>query len=134
MKELADLIEEFSDEIFDETFGRADFEKKAVPEKVKEALREALTELNKYKEDFPESLKSACDLLLKFTATYGYGYPATTGGGKKPIKKEEEVAYWPSFDMGNGKEEIEKIKKRRSDKGDKFPSVTEQLFGTDDEE
>ena len=28
LKKIADLIEEFSDEVFDETFARADFEKK----------------------------------------------------------------------------------------------------------
>ena len=134
MRELADLIEEFSDEVFDETFGRADFEKKDVPQDVKDKLKGALEDLNKYKDDFPENLTAAIKLLLKFVAvSYGYGQP-----GKSPGKKvKKQVRFWPSFDFdGEGKEEIERIKKRRSGGGDKFPSITQQLFGDpeDDED
>ena len=128
MRELADLIEEFSDEVFDEDFGRIDFEKKDIPEKVKEAFRENLKILLKYKSDFPEDLEDSISNLLKFVAvSYGYGQP-----GKSPGKKvKKQVRFWPSFDFdGEGKEEIERIKKRRSGGGDKFPSITAQLFGT----
>jgi len=129
LEKIADLIEEFSGEIFDETFGREDFEKKDIPQKVKDKLKEALENINRYREDLPSDLKSGIDLLLKFVAvTYGLP-PGKETPGEKKVKKQ--VRFWPSFDFdGKGKEEIERIKKRRSGGGDKFPSITAQIFGT----
>lgn len=130
LKEIADLIEEFSDEVFDETFGREDFEKKDISQKVKNELKKALEALNKYRDDLPSDLKSGIDLLLKFIAV-SYGLPGGESPGKKKVKKQ--ISYWPSFDFdGEGKEAVEKINKAR--KGDPFPSVTKQLLGTEEEE
>lgn len=130
MKKLADLIEEFSDEVFDETFGRGDFEKKDVPQEVKDEVKKALEALNKYKDDFPDDLTAAIKLLLKFVAVSYGSSPGGGSPGKKKVKKQQ-VSFWPSFDFdGKGKEEIEQIKKRRSGEGGKFPSVTAQIFGT----
>lgn len=132
LKEIADLIEEFSDEVFDETFGRGDFEKKDIPQKVTDKLKEALETLNKYKDDFPDDLKSGVDLLLKFVAV-SYGYlPGKEAPGKKEVKKQQ-ISYWPSFDFdGKGKEAVEKINKGRQ--GGPFPSLAAQLFGTEEED
>lgn len=131
LKEIADLIEEFSDGVFDETFGRVDFEKKDVPQKIKDKLKEALEALNKYKDDFPDDLTSAIKLLLKFVAvSYGYGLPGKSPGKKKVEK--QQISYWPSFDFdGEGEEAVKKINKGRQ--GDPFPSVTAQIFGTEEE-
>ncbi|GAI89722.1 unnamed protein product, partial [marine sediment metagenome] len=130
LKKIADLIEEFSDEIFDETFDRVEFEKKEVPQEIKDALKEALEDLNKYKDDFPDDLTAAIKLLLKFVAVSYGSSPGKEGPDKKKVKKQQ-VSFWPSFDFdGKGKEEIERIKKRRSGEGDKFPSITAQIFGT----
>ena len=127
LKKIADLIEEFSDEVFDETFGREDFEKKDIPQKVKEGLFKALEALNKYKDDFPDDLTAAIKLLLKFVAV-SYGLPAGESPGKKKVKKQA-ISYWPSFNFnGEGEKEVEKINKGRQ--GDPFPSVTAQIFGT----
>lgn len=130
LKKIADLIEEFSDGIFDETLGRVDFEKKDVPQGVKDELKKALEALNKYKDDFPDDLKSAVDFLLKFVAV-SYGLPGKETPGKKKVKKQ--ISYWPSFDLdGKGKEAVDKINKGRQ--GDPFPSVTAQIFGTGEDE
>ncbi|GAJ00674.1 unnamed protein product [marine sediment metagenome] len=88
LKKIADLIEEFSDGVFDETLGREDFEKKDVPQEVKDELKEALEALNKYKDDFPDDLKSAVDFLLKFVAV-SYEPPGKEGPGKKKVKKQQ---------------------------------------------
>jgi len=126
LKEIADLIEEFSDEVFDETFGREDFEKKDIPQKVKDKLKGALEALNKYKDDLPSDLESAIALLLKFVAV-SYGLPP----GKKKLAKG--IKYWPSFDFdGEGKEAVEKINKGRQ--GGLFPNLAAQLLGTEEEE
>ncbi len=127
LKKLADLIEEFSDEVFDETYGRTDFEKKDVPQEVKDEVKKALEALNKYKDDFPDDLTAAIKLLLKFVAvSYGYGQPGKSPG--KKVKKQQ-ISYWPSFDFdGKGKERVEKFNKGRQ--GDPFPSITAQIFGT----
>jgi len=131
LKEIADLIEEFSDEVFDETFGRGDFEKKNISQKVKDELKKALEALNKYRDDLPSDLKSGIDLLLKFVAV-SYGLPGGESPGKKKVKKQQ-ISYWPSFDFdGEGKEVVEKINKERQ--GDPFPTVTAQLLGTEEEE
>ncbi|MBA7493953.1 hypothetical protein ES702_04519 [subsurface metagenome] len=132
LKEIADLIEEFSDEVFDETFGKEDFEKKDISQKVKDKLKGALEDLNKYKDDFPDDLKSAMDLLLKFVAV-SYGYlPGKEVPGKKTVKKQQ-ISYWPSFDFdGKGKEAVEKINKGHQD--GPFPSLAAQLFGTEEED
>ena len=132
LKKIADLIEEFSDEVFDETFGREDFEKKDIPQAVKDELKKALEAINRYREDLPSDLKSGMDLLLKFVAV-SYGLPGKETPGEKKVKKQ--VSYWPSFDFdGEGKEAVEKINKGHQ--GDPFPSVTKQLLGTekDDDE
>ena len=129
MEKIADLIEEFSDEVFDETFGREDFEKKDIPQEVKDKLKVALEDLNKYKGDFPDDLTAAIKLLLKFVAV-SYGLPGKSPG--KKVKKQQ-ISYWPSFDFnGEGKKAVEKKNKGRQ--GDPFPSVTAQIFGTEDDE
>ncbi len=127
LEKIADLIEEFSDEIFDETFARGDFEKKDIPQNVKDKLKVALEALNKYKGDFPENLTTAIKLLLKFVAV-SYGLPGGESPGKKKVKKQG-IKFWPSFDFaGDGQEKVEKINKGRQ--GNPFPSVTAQIFGT----
>jgi len=132
LKEIADLIEEFSDEVFDETFSREDFEKKDISQKVKDALKEALEAINKYREDLPSDLKSGIDLLLKFVAV-SYGLPGKETPGKKEIKKRQ-VRYWPSFDFeGEGEDEVEKFNKRAEEKQE-WTRITEQLFGTKEED
>ena len=105
MEKIADLIEEFSDEVFDETFGREDFEKKDISQPVKDELKKALESINKYREDLPSDLKSGMDLLLKFVAM--------------------------SFN-GKDKERVEKINKGRQ--GGPFPNLTAQIFGTKEKE
>ena len=132
LKEIADLIEEFSDEVFDETFGREDFEKKDIPQKIKDELKKALEAINKYKEDLPSDLKAGMDLLLKFVAV-SYGLlPGKETPGKKKVKKQA-IKFWPSFDFdGEGEEAVEKINKGR--KGGLFPNLTAQLLGTEEEE
>jgi hypothetical protein len=126
LKKIADLIEEFSDEVFDESFGREDFEKKDIPQKVKDKLKEALEALNKYKGDFPDDLTAAIKLLLKFVAV-SYGLPRGESPGKKKLAKG--ISYWPSFDFdGEGKKAVEKANK--GSQGNPFPSVTAQIFGT----
>jgi hypothetical protein len=124
LKKIADLIEEFSDEIFDETFAREDFEKKDIPQDVKDKVKEALEALNKYKDDFPDDLTAAIKILLKFVAV-SYGLP-----GKSPGKKvKKQISYWPSFDFdGEGKKAVEKANKGSQD--GPFPSITAQIFGT----
>ncbi len=132
LKKIADLIEEFSDEVFDVTFTREDFEKKDIPQGVKDGLKSALKALNQYKDDFPENLTAAIKLLLKFVAV-STGLPGKEAPGKKV--KKQQVSYWPSFDFdGKGKEAVEKINK--GPEGGKFPSLTAQIFGTgkDDED
>lgn len=132
MQNIADLIEEFSDEVFDVTFTREDFEKKDIPQGVKDKLKEALEALNKYKDDFPDDLSAAIKMLLKFVAVSS-GLPGKEAPGEKV--KKQQVKYWPSFDFaGSGKEEVEKINK--GPQGGKFPSLTAQIFGTgkDDED
>jgi hypothetical protein len=131
LKKIADLIEEFSDEVFDETFGREDFEKKDIPQEVKDELKKALESINKYREDLPSDLKSGMDLLLKFVAV-SYGLPGKEDPGKKKVKKQQ-VRYWPSFDFnGEGKEAVEKTNKGRRD--GPFPNLTAQIFGTEEGE
>ena len=132
LEKIADLIEEFSDEVFDETFGRGDFEKKDIPQEVKDELKKALEAINKYREDLPSDLKSGMDLLLKFVAvSYGLS-PGKEDPGKKKVKKQQ-VRYWPSFDFnGEGKEAVEKINKGRQ--GGLFPNLAAQLLGTEEEE
>ncbi|MQY58472.1 MAG: hypothetical protein GH144_02515 [Clostridia bacterium] len=126
LKEIADLIEEFSDEVFDETFGRGDFEKKDISQPVKDELKKALESINKYREDLPSDLKSGMDLLLKFVAV-SYGLPP----GKKKLAKG--IKYWPSFGFnGEEKEAVEKKNKGRRD--GPFPNLTAQIFGTEEGE
>lgn len=124
---LKDFIVNFSEDEDVEDFQKAESE-----DKLREKLRESLKEIQKFEEDLPDSLRKAISTLAQWAYKgYGYGYP---GAGKKPIKKDDPF-YWKSFDVdGEGKEEIEKIKKRQSGEGEKWPSVVEQLFGTDDEE
>lgn len=130
LKKIADLIEEFSDEVFDETLGRVDFEKKDMPQKIKDELKGALEALNKYKEDLPSDLKAGIDLLLKFVAV-SYGLPAGETPGKKKLAKA--IKYWPSFDFdGSAKETLEKINKGKQ--GGPFPNLARQLLGTEEEE
>jgi hypothetical protein len=124
---LKDFLVNFSEDEDVEDFQKAENE-----DKLREKLRESLKEIRKFEEDLPDSLRKAISVLALW-AYKGYGYPAA---GKKPVKKKDDPFYWKSFDTGNGKEEIEKIKKRRSGGGDKFPSITRQLFGDpeDDED
>ena len=119
--ELKDFLIEFLEDEDAEEFQKAENEGK-----LKEKLQEALKEIKVFQDDLPDSLRKAIGVLAQW-AYKGYGYPAA---GKKPVKKKDDPFYWKSFDTGNGKEEIEKIKKRRSGGGDKFPSITAQLFGT----
>ncbi len=124
--ELKDFLIEFLEDEDVEDFQKAENEGK-----LKEKLQEALKEIKVFQDDLPDSLRKAIGVLALW-AYKGYGYPAA---GKKPVKKDDPF-YWKSFDTGNGKEEIEKIKKRRSGGGDKFPSITQRLFGDpeDDED
>ncbi|MBA7604079.1 hypothetical protein ES703_11197 [subsurface metagenome] len=131
MEKIADLIEEFSDEVFDETFGREDFEKKDISQPVKDELKKALESINKYREDLPSDLKSGMDLLLKFVAM-SFELPGGESPGKKGVKKQQ-ISYWPSFDFnGKDKERVEKINKGRQ--GGPFPNLTAQIFGTKEKE
>ena len=83
--ELETLLKEFNIE-------KADANE--LPEDALKALKDAMKILNKYKEDFPEDLKSALGVI----ATH-----AAISYGKKPVQKDDDGANDVSTDNGNAK-------------------------------
>jgi hypothetical protein len=89
---------------------------KKISEEGLNAIKEAIGDLNKYKEDFPDDLLAAVKTLAKY-ASYGYGAGAVKKGGTK----------WPSaLDVLFGGLDIEKGEKKPSG-GGKFPSLSKMI-------
>jgi len=85
MKELKELLKDYLGEDFSED----EFEKAAkLSDKAMDALKEALTTLNKYKGDFPDELKKAVGALAKYA---GYGYPTKKSEGPYKLEKVIEA-------------------------------------------
>ncbi|MBA7516140.1 hypothetical protein ES705_08185 [subsurface metagenome] len=87
---------------------------KKISEEGLNAIKEAIGDLNKYKEDFPDELLTAVKTLAKY-ASYGYGPGAVEKGGTR----------WPSMlDVMFGG--LEKSEEKPSG-GGKFPSLSKMI-------
>lgn len=112
-KELISEVNELVEELCGDREDSIRIEKKISEEGLK-ALKEALSILSKYKEDFPDDLLGATKILGKY-ASYGYGKYAVKKSGK-----------WSSFFGDNGDNRID-IEKSDDDGGKKFPSISRLL-------
>ena len=126
MKELLkDFLVEFLEDEDAEEFQKAENEGK-----LGEKLGEALKEIKAFQADLPDSFRKAIGVLAQWTFK-GYGNSAKKESSEKNSVKKQTISYWPSFDLdGEGKKEVEKINKGAQ--GDPFPSVTAQIFGTEE--
>ena len=112
-------LEELLNEYFE---GNWEIEKKEIPKDALKALKEALTDINKYKADFPGDLLKAVGILAKY-AGYGYGkYPVKKSGDKFPgtVNAMEKIG-------GDEKLEFEKEQAALGDPNKKFPSISRFL-------
>lgn len=73
--ELFETLFEDDEDLTDEEVAQIEKAEKKLPKEALNALKGALTMLNKYKAKFPDNVKEAINTLAKF-ATSGYGYPA----------------------------------------------------------
>lgn len=112
-KELISEVNELIEELCGDREDNISIEKKISEEGLK-ALKEALSILSKYKEDFPEDLLGATKILGKY-ASYGYG--------KYAVKKSGS---WPSITNELVLENVG-LEKSDDDGGKKFPSLSRLL-------